>query len=55
MLQLCWLSGNILYTIYGYLNSSSVIFYGNLLTSITTFINILQKIYYDNFNYIILN
>lgn len=51
VLQFCWLSGNILYTIYGYINDSSVIFYGNLITSITTVINIIQKIYYDNNSY----
>lgn len=50
ILQFMWLSGNILYTIYGYINNSNVIFYGNLITSITTLINIFQKIYYDNIN-----
>ena len=50
LLQFCWLSGNIFYTIYGYINNSNVIFYGNLITSFTTLINITQKIYYDNNN-----
>ncbi len=50
ILQFCWLSGNILYTVYGYLNHSDVIFYGNLITTITTIINIIQKIYYDRIN-----
>ena len=50
ILQFCWLSGNILYTVYGYLNNSDVIFYGNLITTVTTIINIIQKIYYDRNN-----
>ena len=47
ILQFLWLSGNVLYTVYGYINWSSVIFYGNLITSIAMLINIFQKIYYD--------
>ena len=50
ILQFCWLSGNTLYTVYGYMNHSDVIFYGNLITTITTIINIIQKIYYDRIN-----
>lgn len=48
-LQILWLSGNTVYTIYGYIENSNVIFLGNFATCVTTLINISQKIYYDYF------
>lgn len=47
-LQGLWLAGNGLYTVYGYMEKSNVIFIGNLATCVTTFTNIAQKVYYDN-------
>ena len=46
-LQFLWLSGNSMYTIYGFLEKSDIIFIGSLITCGTTAINIIQKIYYD--------
>ena len=46
-LQFLWLTGNTMYTVYGHLEKSQVIFIGNLITCGTTTINIGQKIFYD--------
>ena len=50
-LQIIWLIGNIMYTIFGYLDNSLAMFVGNLVTSVTALIQISQKIYYDRFNH----
>ena len=49
-LQFLWLTGNTMYTVYGYLEKSNVIFIGNLITCGTTLINMSQKIYYDKYH-----
>ena len=46
-LQIFWLIGNIMYTTFGYLDKSQSMFIGNLLTTMTTIIQICQKKYYD--------
>lgn len=46
-LQVFCLIGNIMYTTFGYLDNSVAIFIGTLVTTLTTIVQICQKIYYD--------
>ena len=48
-LQILWLIGNFMYTAYGFTSNSWSMFISNALTSGTTIIQIIQKIYYDNY------
>lgn len=47
-LQILWLIGNVMYTIFGFIDLSMAMFIGSGATCITAFIQIAQKIYYDN-------
>ena len=49
-LQICWILGNIMYTVFGILDKSLSIFIGNFLTLLTSVIQIIQKIVYDRRN-----
>ena len=49
-LEILWLIGNCMYTTFGILDRSMSMFFGNLITLITSLIQLLQKIYYDNKN-----
>jgi len=46
-LQIMLFIGNLMYMTFGYLDDSTAMFIGNLLTTFTTTIQIGQKIYYD--------
>ena len=48
-LQVLWLIGNFMYTIFGYTSLSMSMFISNALTSGTTIIQIMQKVYFDNY------
>ena len=48
-LQILWLIGNFMYTAYGFTSNSWSMFISNALTSGTTIIQIMQKVYYDNY------
>ena len=48
-LQVLWLIGNFMYTIFGYTSLSMSMFISNALTSGTTIVQIMQKIYFDNY------
>ena len=48
-LQILWLIGNFMYTTFGYTSRSMSMFISNALTSGTTIIQIIQKIYFDNY------
>ena len=47
-LQVLWLIGNFMYTSFGYTSHSMSMFVSNALTSGTTIIQIIQKVYFDN-------
>jgi uncharacterized protein with PQ loop repeat len=48
-LQVLWLIGNFMYTTFGYTSESMSMFVYNALTSGTTIIQIMQKVYFDNY------
>ena len=48
-LQVLWLIGNFMYTTFGYTSESMSMFVSNALTSGTTIIQIMQKVYFDNY------
>ena len=48
-LQILWLIGNFMYTAFGYTSNSLSMFITNALTSGTTIIQIIQKVYFDNY------
>ena len=48
-LQILWLIGNCLFTTFGYIENSYSMFITNLITCATTAIQIVQKVYYDNY------
>ena len=48
-LQILWLIGNTMYTVFGYLDDSLAMFVGNLITCATALIQLCQKIFYDNY------
>lgn len=48
-LQVLWLIGNFMYTTFGYTSHSMSMFISNALTSVTTIVQIIQKVYFDNY------
>jgi uncharacterized protein with PQ loop repeat len=50
ILEIMWIIGNGMYTIFGYIDNSYSMFYGNLCSLILSIIQISQKIYYDRKN-----
>ena len=50
ILEIMWIIGNGMYTIFGYIDNSPSMFYGNLCSFILSLIQISQKIYYDRKN-----
>lgn len=50
ILEIMWIIGNGLYTIFGFIDNSLSMFYGNLISFILSLIQISQKIYYDRKN-----
>ena len=49
-LQILLLIGNIMYTIFGYIDFSLSMFLGNGITVVTSILQISQKVYYDKKN-----
>jgi uncharacterized protein with PQ loop repeat len=50
ILEILWVAGNCMYTIFGYIGNSVSMFYGNLVSLIISILQINQKIYYDRLN-----
>ena len=50
ILEVMWIIGNCMYTVFGYIDHSMSMFYGNLVSLIISILQISQKIYYDNKN-----
>lgn len=50
ILEIMWIIGNGMYTVFGYIDDSPSMFYGNLCSFILSLIQISQKIYYDRKN-----
>ena len=50
ILEIMWIIGNSMYTVFGYIDNSNSMFYGNLVSLILTIIQLSQKIYYDKKN-----
>ena len=49
-LEILWIVGNTMYTIFGFIDNSLSMFLGSLITLITSLIQIYQKIYYERKN-----
>ncbi len=49
-LQVLWLIGNFMYTAFGFTSHSMSMFVSNALTCGTTIIQIIQKVYFDNYH-----
>ena len=47
-LQILWLIGNIMYTVFGFIDLSYAMFIGSGISCLTSGIQIGQKVYYDN-------
>jgi len=50
ILEILWIIGNCMYTIFGYIDKSTSMFIGNLISFIISLIQLSQKIYYDKLN-----
>ena len=50
ILEVMWIIGNTMYTVFGYIDNSISMFYGNLVSLIISLIQISQKIHYDRKN-----
>ena len=50
ILEIMWIIGNGMYTVFGYIDNSPSMLYGNLSSFILSIIQISQKIYYDRKN-----
>ena len=50
ILEIMFIIGNTMYTVFGYIDKSMSMFYGNFCSLILSLIQISQKIYYDNKN-----
>jgi uncharacterized protein with PQ loop repeat len=50
ILEVMWIIGNGMYTVFGYIDNSISMFYGNLTSFILSLIQLSQKIYYDRIN-----
>ena len=50
ILEIMWIIGNGFYTVFGFIDNSLSMFYGNLISFILSLIQITQKIYYDRKN-----
>ena len=49
-LEILWIIGNTMYTVFGFIDNSLSMFLGSLITLITSIIQICQKIYYERKN-----
>jgi uncharacterized protein with PQ loop repeat len=50
ILEIMWIIGNGMYTVFGYIDNSMSMFCGNLTSLILSLIQLSQKIYYDRIN-----
>ena len=50
ILEIMWIIGNGMYTVFGFIDNSYSMFYGNLVSFILSIIQLSQKIYYDRKN-----
>ena len=50
-LEILWIIGNCMYTVFGILDRSLSMFLGNFITLVCSIIQLLQKMYYDRNRY----